>query len=926
MVRWYWPGGDVRDEELRREIRLLDEAHFGGAEIQPFRFGLDPKAPPEVARRVDDYLTPSFFGPVRAAVEEAADRGMWVDYTFGSGWPFGGGENITPELALLELRAEHQSLRGPSRFAGPIPWPEARPGFASLFTKLTEFPDKMPDDWARRLAARERLVAVVAVRGDAAVVGTGPPDIVGRPVEVVKQIGRLDEAAAVDLTSRVTAERGLEWDVPEGSWQLFTFVQGAADARVLAGVGDTPQLVLDHFKRAALDSHIQAVGEAAKRHLGEHFGTALRAVFCDSLELATHLYWTDSFLADFRRLRGYDLTLFLPLIAPPGYEMTEIGERVRHDYLRTVSDLLIENFYAPFAEWAERNRLLARVQAHGAPADVLRIYGLSHIPETESLFARGRYDFLKFAASAAHLYGRSVTASESFVWISEEYQTTPEKIKRYSDELLTAGVNQIVYGGFPYEYLDRPEPGWYPFVSPFPYASHVNHHDPFWPFLGTVNDYLTRLQYFLRVGTNVAPVALYRGTMGYQAPAAGSTTAQLGERLLAAGYNFDHINAHALLGSRVEGGQLVSPGGATYRQLILVDEARMSVEVVSRLGEFAAAGLPVLFVGVIPAEESGYLGHRANTAAIARLMAAIQEPSTESTRPANVRRVKDAADAITALRDSIRPNLRFEGDSAGVFFTEAKIGAIHGYFLRNGTAERRSFAVEFPAPVRGSPEVWDPWTGGIAPLREFERRVGGVRIPVVLEPYGSTLIVFDPAVRHAPARPAPVRAPVTVPPPLPVGGPGRSWSFRAIGKDRQGNDEIHQLELRELVDWSKHPELRNFSGTGRYAIEVDVSPELVRRGLRVVLDLGEVKDVAQVRVNDRDGPTLLLRPYRAEITDLVRAGSNRLEVTVTNALLNRMLGSGIEMGTVFRLMGQRPEPLPAGLLGPVRLVFAPQPG
>jgi len=42
MVRWFWPDGDVRDDELRREVRVLDEAHFGGAEIQPFRFGLDP--------------------------------------------------------------------------------------------------------------------------------------------------------------------------------------------------------------------------------------------------------------------------------------------------------------------------------------------------------------------------------------------------------------------------------------------------------------------------------------------------------------------------------------------------------------------------------------------------------------------------------------------------------------------------------------------------------------------------------------------------------------------------------------------------------------------------------------------------------------------------------------------------------------------
>ena len=123
------------------------------------------------------------------------------------------------------------------------------------------------------------------------------------------------------------------------------------------------------------------------------------------------------------------------------------------------------NFYQPMIDWARQNQLEARIQAHGSPTNILKIYGHSDIPETEDLYDYGNYDFLKFASSGAHLYGRNITSSESFVWGDHDYETTPEKIKIYADELLTAGVNEIIYHGFPYEYMDRPDPGWHPFSS-----------------------------------------------------------------------------------------------------------------------------------------------------------------------------------------------------------------------------------------------------------------------------------------------------------------------------------------------------------------------------------------------------------------------------------------------------------------------------
>ena len=186
---------------------------------------------------------------------------------------------------------------------------------------------------------------------------------------------------------------------------------------------------MDHLSSEAFAAHAKHVGGDGIPYLGEFFGNGLRAIFCDSLEVGAQLFWSDDFLPEFRLRRGYDLVPYLPILKVQGhsepfgefvdlpvFDIAGIGDQVRHDYRQTVSDLMVERFYGQFNQWAHDHRLLSRTQAHGAPADVLRIYGEADIPETEDLFGNGGYDFLKMAASSAHVYGRSIVGSESFVW------------------------------------------------------------------------------------------------------------------------------------------------------------------------------------------------------------------------------------------------------------------------------------------------------------------------------------------------------------------------------------------------------------------------------------------------------------------------------------------------------------------------------
>jgi hypothetical protein len=573
MVRWWWPGGDVTPSELRREIRVLDEAGFGGVEIQSFRIGLKAM-PPEIAARVNDYPTASFYHKVREAVEEARDRGMFVDLTLGSGWPFGGGEAITPELASIELRFTHKSISGPSHFRERIALPARRQTAGmNLARTLGSLSDELPPGWRERLQARTRIVAVLAISGTEPAVemraGGLSPD--QRPV--VHTPGHLDTRSVKVLTGNVKSDGSFDWDVPSGQWQLFVFFQQPVETRVIGGVGAGPQLVIDHMNRAALEAHLKRISEAANPEIGSFYGKTVRAGFCDSLEVEADIYWTDNFLEEFRKRRGYDLTPSLPFIGTPGrgdiyppYRSAPWfdgsgAERIRRDYWQTVSDLWIDNFFAPLVDWLHSRGLMARVQAHGAPVDLLKAYGMADIPETEQLYADGKMEFLKAASSAAHIYGRSVVSAESFVHFGMAYQSTVESLQRDANRLITAGVNQIVYHGFPYVYLDRPEPGWYPFAEPVPFSDHFNDHNAkIWPAIPAMNAYISRLQLIARRSTPEARYAVYLPNLDYGGWVSGPVRASI---------DYDYIDDDALAKAKVQQDKLVVPTGAAYEALVL---------------------------------------------------------------------------------------------------------------------------------------------------------------------------------------------------------------------------------------------------------------------------------------------------------------------------------------------------------------------
>jgi hypothetical protein len=911
LVRWWWPGNDVTESELRREIDVLDKAGFGGAEIQAFIKGIDEKRLSETQmQRVRSYGSASFFRHVAIAADEARKHGMFIDYTFGSGWPFGGGNEITPELASIELRSTHLSIEGPAKFGEQLQIPSVTDGDPSNGSGILK---GLPDGWAERMKKRTKVVAVVAVQGEDAERQLNQG---GRRDQSVRQSGRLERGSSVDLTSRLQPDGTLNWNVPPGTWQLFTFCSAPTAQRVNADGGDGPQLVMDHMSSDAFAAHAKRVGENAIPYIGEFFGNGLRAVFCDSLEVRVNLYWSDDFLAEFRRRRGYDLLPYLPILKVqtsggpfgefvdlPAFEMTEIGNQIRHDYRQTVSDIMIDRFYSKFNQWAHEHKLLSRTQAHGSPTNVLRVYGEADIPETENLYDSGAYDFLKMAASAAHVYGRAIVGSESFVWTNAVYQTTPEKMKLAADELLTAGVNAIVYHGFPYILPDVPPPGWHPFSGvngSGAYSSQFNELNPFWPYIAQLNGYITRMQYISQAGTNIAAVALYWDDLTHGADEQPPTP-KLNQAIMDAGYNYDHINADSLLHSTVRDQMLATTGGAHYRVLVLPPLVVIDAALAERLQSFATAGLPIMCAGKIPLHADGLLENVRKTQQVQTAMRSIHNLH-------NVYICANIEEVSSTLQKAALPNIRFHSEALP--FIQKRIGGMNAYFLRNDSDAMQPVNAEFEAD--GKPELWDPWTGKTTPIVSHRRQGNWVEIDLDLQPLSSALIVFDPAGSAASAIATPDARKLKRTEEIGENG----WKLTATGLVPSGKTAVIHRDLPQLIDWSLDSELRGLSGRGVYSTTFTATA--ANAGKQLILDLGSVRDVAEVTINGKPAATLLLRPYQVDITDFIRPGENAMEIAVTNSLYNSMT---LREPRTFR-PGPTENPsglMSSGLIGPVQV-------
>ena len=216
------------------------------------------------------------------------------------------------------------------------------------------------------------------------------------------------------------------------------------------------------------------------------------------------------------------------------------------------------------------------------------------------------------------------------------------------------------------------------------------------------------------------------------------------------------------------------------------------------------------------------------------------------------------------------------------------------------------------------PQLWDAATGEVSEVRGWREIGGRTDVPLALEANASVFVVFRAREHGVSSSFAPTNLIADLPVRLRLDGP---WEVNFA----PGWGAPDRIQLPKLMSWTEHENVgvRHYSGAAVYMKEFEM-PEL-RRGERVMLDLGEVQVLASVKLNDRGMGVLWKPPYAVDVADALKPGHNRLEVRVVNVWVNRLIADAA-LPPEQRLTWASWNPfrpgdalLPSGLLGPVQL-------
>ena len=845
MMRWWWFGPSVTRQQLEVEMRRMKEGGIGGFEVQP----VYPLAIDDQTRGIRNYhyLSPEFLDMVGFTSRQARELGLRMDITLGSGWSFGG-PYIPLALAAARLRSDRFEIPpAKTSVARPAPY------------------------------EGESLITAFIARG---------------------ALRETDPASFRELD--ISGEGPIPLPQGDGPRTLVFYFSGHTGQVVKRAAYGAEGYVLDHFSRAAIETHLR---EAGDKLLAAAEPGSIHAIFCDSLEVYD-ADWTAGMLGEFQKRRGYDLRPLLPLL---DYDVGERSEAVRRDFGRTLTELYEERFMVPMREWTTKNKVYFRIQNYGIPPASLASHRYADLFEGEGWHWR-TLSSTRWASSAGHLFGKPVISSETWTWIhSPAFRATPLDIKAEADQHFLTGVNQLIGHGWPYSPPQAGTPGW-----SFYAAGVFNDKNPWWPVMPDLALYLQRVSFLLRQGEPVADVALYAPTEDAWSTFKPGTTrylnlwAKTGEwigpnivpAILDAGFNFDLI----------DDGTLAEARNRRYKVIVLPGVRWMPEATRRWLAEYARNGGTVLAVRRKPEGEW---------------------PSLE---------LVSEADLSRRLAGAVTPDLTLKPAVPEIGFVHRRLPAADIYFLANSANVPHSVNARFRTQAPHA-ELWDPLTGKIERLEA--RRSG--EIALNFEPYSSRVLIFRQEASAAPlARTGSVRATEEL-------RTGWSVSFGEAGRSTM-------VDLPH--SWAQDTAAtRFFSGRAVYSRTVNLPAAFRQPGGRVYLDFGEAKpagreprpggrpwaenifaalvappirEAATVFVNGKRAGSLWSPPYRIDITDLLRDGANEIRVEVYNTAINQLAEGGrlpdikalVERyGLRFRLQDmENLQPLPSGILSPARVM------
>jgi hypothetical protein len=691
--------------------------------------------------------------------------------------------------------------------------------------------------------------------------------------------------------------------------------------------------VVDPYSPAALERYLAPFTQAFA-----HFPQGLvRGQFHDSFEYYG-ADWTPNLPATFQQMHGYDVQTFAGELRGGKPADPDTLARVRSDYRATLAKLHLD-YLKTWITWSHAHGFIVRNQSHGAPANLLDLYGAVDIPETESFgstpfpipgLRRDVGDFrpgndipeplvMRMASSAAHVMGHPLASSETCTWLREHWKVSLAFAKPEIDRLFVNGINHIFYHGAVYSPQDAAWPGWLFYAS-----TQFNPNNSWWDDFSALNTYVARIQSILQRGQPDNEILVYWPVSDIWAEPNARLMNQFGvhdvkwlteksagilaQKLIDQGYSFDFISDAQLQETRVDGDRLATAGGR-YKLILVPATQHMPLATLQHLAKLARDGAKVIFEA-LPKDVPGYGRLSERRAALQTIL------SAETTRALVATDIFEALPHHGIFRERVADN--------GVSFIRRATDVGHDYFFANLTASPMARWVTLGVTAK-SATMLDPLTGTVGTIPVGASENGCAQIYLQLAP-GESLIVRTSrdtlAATHA-------TWPYREPAGQPIALTG-NWDVTFL---KGGPQLPAPFATTELKSWTElgDIEAQRFAGTARYTLQFQAPAD--HSADDWLLDLGDVRESARVRLNGEDITTAWSHPFTVRVGAFLNSGTNTLELDLTNLAANRIRDLDIrkvdwkimrEINFVdinykpFDASGWSLQP--SGLLGPVKLI------
>ncbi|HEY5912161.1 MAG TPA: glycosyl hydrolase [Verrucomicrobiae bacterium] len=952
---WWWLNGNVTREAITRDLEEMKLKGFGGALICDAG-GAEQDGNEQVPHG-PTFMTPEWRGLYRHTLKEAERLGLEMSLNIQSGWNLGG-PMVTADDAAKKLTWSETQVAGPTRYEKQLPIPKSRDDYYRD-AWLVGFRLK---EGASGAAPQRRPIQNWQEKAGHKALHFSAPDTTPLFQELPTEPGEEDTRSTdvVDLSSHLGKDGVLRWEVPDGTWQILRFGGTIGDhSRVSTSSDGWKGYALDVLDAAAFKRYWEGSVVPLITDAGPLAGKTLKYLHTDSWEVEP-LNWTPSLRDEFRNRRGYDLLPFVPVLAGRIVDSRPISNRFLHDFRKTIGDLAIDNHFKVFRDLAHERGLQIHPESggpHAVPIDAQRCLGWNDAPMSEFWAWSWRHRvgdenrfFVKQPASAAHTYGHPLVLAEGFTTIGPHWQETIwDNLKPSFDKALCEGLNLLVWHAFVCSPAEMGMPGQQYFAG-----THFNPNSTWWSKSAAFLGYINRCQALLQEGLFVADACYYYGD---HVPNFAHLKRSDPARVLP-GYDYDVISEEAVLTRlSVRDGRLCLPDGMSYRVLVLPDRRIIALPVLRKLKELAAAGATV--IGPKPAEASGLQDFPQSDMEAAALADELW-PSAQTnqrtsnpvleTRFGNGRVISGRGAREVLLGDGVPPdfeaNFEARGRSDSDSFPVGNVMATNSppplpsalrpsspldfihrrtdsadiYFVANRSNTWEQARCTFRVTGK-APEIWDAVTGHHRFAADYQEKDGRTIVPLEFSPCGSWFVIFrEPASRQRTG--GGTNSP-RFEPRAEINGP---WTVEFDTK--WGGPASVQFD--QLVSWTARaePGIKYYSGAATYRKQFDF-PQAAESARPLWLDLGNLRELAEVRLNGKSLGIVWAPPFRVEISGLIRPKSNRIEIEVVNFWPNRIIGDQFLPAdrrftrTNIRKLTKGTALMESGLLGPVRILRQP---